>query len=163
MLKQAGTIVGRKKLQKLVFISKKFHFDFQERYNFHYYGPYSEELSLKIEELTNLGVIQETKEDKGSYVQYKYELSSLGEEYLEQFPIELQGYKPFIQTLNQESSRFLELISTILYFDRLTKEELIEKIKKVKSNQNYSVDEIERGLQLINSLEAKYIEIESIQ
>jgi uncharacterized protein YwgA len=145
LFQEAGEIIGRKKLQKMVYISKKFHFDFQEKFNFHFYGPYSEELSLQVEELADLEFISETKESKGSYSQYKYELSPQGREYLGLYPTPMEGYDQFIRLLNQENSRFLELVSTVLYFDKLSKEEVIDKVEKVKSRQKYSVDEIEKA------------------
>lgn len=152
LLQEAGEVIGRKKLQKIVYISKKFDFNFQERFNFHFYGPYSEELSLQMEELVDGGLIQEAKENKGGYTQYKYHLSEQGKEYLQLYPTQMEGYQSFVQTLNQESSRFLELVSTILYFDKLNKDELVEKVQKVKSKQNYSQEEIERGLEYIAQL-----------
>lgn len=63
-LAASGEIIGRKKLQKMIYISKKLDFPFQERFQFHFYGPYSEELTLRVEELTNLGFIEEVKEKK---------------------------------------------------------------------------------------------------
>ena len=48
-------IVGRKKLQKMIYILKKCEIPFEERYQFHFYGPYSEELTLRVEEMCNLG------------------------------------------------------------------------------------------------------------
>ncbi|MFS8631137.1 MAG: YwgA family protein, partial [Bacillales bacterium] len=66
----AGEIVGRKKLQKMIYIAKKMSFPFQERFQFHFFGPYSEELTLRVEELCNMGFLQETMEKKGGYHQY---------------------------------------------------------------------------------------------
>jgi uncharacterized protein YwgA len=159
LFQEAGEVIGRKKLQKIVYISKKFRFDFQEKFNFHFYGPYSEELSLQVEELTNLGFIQESKENKGGYSQYKYELSTQGREYLGIYPTAMEGYDQFVQLVNQESSRFLELVSTMLYFDKLNKAELIEKIGKVKSRQNYSVDEIEKAMEFCEDLTERFSEL----
>ncbi|WP_025025841.1 YwgA family protein [Caldalkalibacillus mannanilyticus] len=152
LLKEAGEIIGRKKLQKIVYISKQCNFDFKEKFNFHFYGPYSEELSLQIEELANLGFVNEVKENKGGYSQYKYELSSKGKEYLDLYPIELEGFVPFLQTLNNESSRFLELVSTMLYFYHYPQEEMMEKVQKVKSKQNYSVEEMDKALVFIQQI-----------
>ncbi len=42
----SGEVTGRKKLQKMIYIAKKLGFPFQEKFEFHFYGPYSEELSL---------------------------------------------------------------------------------------------------------------------
>jgi uncharacterized protein YwgA len=155
LFKEAGEVIGRKKLQKIVYISKKCNFDFQERFNFHFYGPFSEELSLQVEELTNLGFVYEVKENKGGYSQYKYALSEQGSEYLGLYPTEINGYPSFLDKLNQQSSRFLELVSTALYFDQLEKEELVEKIQKVKSKQNYTVEEIDQAVLFIEQLTAE--------
>lgn len=151
-IQQAGQVNGRKKLQKMIYISKKNNYDFQQRYNFHFFGPYSEELSIQIEELANLGFIQEVKETKSGYSQYNYELSPKGKEYLGMYPTEMKEFPEFIERLNQESSRFLELVSTMLYFDKLGREALIEKVRKVKSKQNYTEEELERAFEFIASL-----------
>lgn len=153
-IQQAGQVNGRKKLQKMIFISKKFDFDFQQRYNFHFFGPFSEELSLQIEELANLGFIQEVKETKSGYSQYNYELSEKGAEYLTIYPTEMNNYTSFIELLNQESSRFLELVSTMLYFDKLERDALVEKVKKVKSKQNYTDEELHRAFEFIANLKS---------
>ncbi len=60
----SGEIAGRKKLQKIIYIAKKLSFPFQEKFEFHFYGPYSEELTLRIEELCNMGYLHEVKERK---------------------------------------------------------------------------------------------------
>lgn len=106
LFQEAGTVVGRKKLQKIVYISKKFNFNFEEKFNFHFYGPYSEELTLQVEELSNLGFIEEVKESKGSFSQYRYELSTQGKEFLQLYPTVIKGYEEFIVRLNQQNSRF---------------------------------------------------------
>ncbi len=68
----SGEIIGRKKLQKMIYIAKKVEFPFHERFQFHFYGPYSEELTLRVEELCNMGFLNEIKEKKGGYFQYRY-------------------------------------------------------------------------------------------
>jgi uncharacterized protein YwgA len=155
LFRKAGQVTGRKKLQKIVYISKKCHFDFQARFNFHFYGPYSEELGLQIEELTNLGFIEEMRETKNGYTQYTYTLSEKGREYLSLYPTELDALEPFVRLLNQESSRFLELVSTMLYFENLDQEALIEKVKKVKSKQNYTDEELDKAFAFIRQLKEK--------
>ena len=64
----AGEISGRKKLQKIVFIAKKLAFPFQEKYQFHFYGPYSEELTLRVEELCNMGYLNEVREKRAGII-----------------------------------------------------------------------------------------------
>lgn len=60
----SGEIIGRKKLQKMIYIAKKLDFPFHEKYQFHFFGPYSEELTLRIEELCNMGFLNEIKEKR---------------------------------------------------------------------------------------------------
>lgn len=65
-LAAAGEITGRKKLQKMIYIAKKLDFPFYEKFDFHFYGPYSEELTCRVEELCALGFLHETKEKKAA-------------------------------------------------------------------------------------------------
>ncbi len=145
-------IVGRKKLQKIIYILKKCEVPFEERYQFHFYGPYSEELTLRIEELCNLGFINETKEEKKNYYQYRYQLTDAGNEFLKHYQVELPAMGERITKMKEKSSRFLELVSTMLYFEHLSREEVEEKVRTVKSKQNYTVDEINEAWGFIEEM-----------
>ncbi|WP_096203003.1 YwgA family protein [Bacillus sp. FJAT-45350] len=152
MFQQAGEIIGRKKLQKIVYIAKKMDIPFSERYKFHMFGPYSEELTLRIEELCNLGFINETKESKGGYYQYRYTLTEEGIEFLQMYEFELPKIEELVTSMNEQSSRFLELVSTMLYFDELPINELKEKVTTVKKKQNYTDEDMDRAIEFISSL-----------
>ncbi len=142
----AGHITGRKKLQKMIFISKKLQYPFHERFEFHFYGPYSEELTLKIEELRNLGLIEELREKENGYLQYDYSLTDAGREFLTLYENGLdERLELCLKELNGQTSRFLELVSTVFFFDHLTKAEVIQKIEELKAKQNYSAEEIEEA------------------
>ena len=78
----AGEISGRKKLQKIVYIAKKLSFPFKEKYQFHFYGPYSEELTLRIEELCEMGYLNEVREKRAGYYQYCYSITDAGQDFL---------------------------------------------------------------------------------
>ncbi|NEU30455.1 YwgA family protein [bacterium LRH843] len=149
---QAGEIVGRKKLQKMIYIAKKLDMPFSEKYTFHMFGPYSEELTLRVEELCNLGFVVETKEDKGNYFQYRYDLSPEGQKFLRLYELELPKMDGLAKKLNEQSSRFLELVSTLLYFDELPLEQVKEKVFVLKRKQNYSEEDVEQGYCFIKSL-----------
>lgn len=153
LIQHAGEITGRKKLQKILYILKKLDFPFREKYEFHFYGPYSEELSLQIEELCNLNLLSEVREDKGGYHQYRYSLTQEGERFLSYYELQMDGLKDLTGELNAQSSRFLELVSTLLFFDDLPRDLLIEKVKVVKQKQNYSDEEIESALTYIEHLQ----------
>ncbi|QAS53263.1 YwgA family protein [Halobacillus litoralis] len=145
-------VVGRKKLQKMIYILKKCEIPFEERYQFHFYGPYSEELTLRIEEMCNLGFILETKEEKKNYYQYRYQLTDSGREFLKHYEMDLPPLHKQIDEMNGRSSRFLELVSTILFFEDLPREEISEKVFTVKSAQNYTDEDIEDGWKFIEKL-----------
>ncbi|WP_156290195.1 YwgA family protein [Oceanobacillus salinisoli] len=148
----AESVTGRKKLQKMIYILQKCNIPFEEKYNFHFYGPYSEELTLRIEELCNLGFLNEVKEDKSNYYQYNYRITSDGKDFLQQFGLDMPDYQIKVDKLKSRSSRFLELVATMFYFDDLPMEETIEKVRTVKAKQKYSDEEIQDAIQFINEL-----------
>jgi len=153
VIADANGVVGRKKLQKMIYIAKKLDLPFEEKFGFHFYGPYSEELTLRIDELCDLGYLQEMKEDKGNYIQYRYEVTPEGQELLVEQEDELLTCTDLILKMNGENSRFLELVSTIMYFDDLSKEEVEEKIFTLKAKQKYTLEEINYAYQYINHLQ----------
>jgi uncharacterized protein YwgA len=151
----SGEIIGRKKLQKMIYIAKKIKFPFQERFQFHFYGPYSEELTLRVEELCNMGFLDEVKEKKGGYFQYRYTLTDSGEEFLRVNQVEMPCIKDCLLDMNSQNARFLELVSTVLYFENLPKDEVQEKIFTLKSKQKYTVEEVEEAYRYIHALKEK--------
>ncbi|PKG22578.1 YwgA family protein [Niallia nealsonii] len=151
----SGEIIGRKKLQKMIYIAKKLDFPFHEKYQFHFFGPYSEELTLRVEELCNMGFLNEIKEKKGGYFQYRYSLTESGEEFLQLNEVEMPLLPTCLVDMNEQSARFLELVSTVLYFDNLEKTEIKEKVFTLKSKQKYTDEEIEQAFQYIEGLKVK--------
>ncbi|MGM9927030.1 MAG: YwgA family protein [Bacillus sp. (in: firmicutes)] len=154
-VKSVGEIEGRKKLQKIIYIAKKVDFPFQEKYQFHFYGPYSEELTLRVEELCEMGYLQESKEKKNGYYQYCYSITEAGEDFLHLYELDIPALQECLQDMNGQNARFLELVSTILYFEALTKEEVIEKVAVVKSKQHYTLSEIDEAYAYIRKLTEK--------
>ncbi len=152
VISSAGEIIGRKKLQKMIYIAKKIELPFYEKYNFHFYGPYSEELTLRIEELCNLGFLNEIHEKKGGYFQYRYSLTDAGSDFLGHYDLDLPPLKDCMLNLNEQSSRFLELVSTVLYFEGHSEEEVKEKIFTLKSKQRYTEEEIKEAYQYIEKV-----------
>ena len=151
----SGEIIGRKKLQKMIYIAKKVAFPFHERFQFHFYGPYSEELTLRVEELCNMGFLNEVKEKKGGYFQYRYSLTEPGKEFLSLNEVEMPFLQDCLVDMNDQNARFLELVSTVLYFDNLPKEEVTNKVFTLKASQRYTEAEIDEAYQYIESLKAK--------
>ncbi|MDM5329655.1 YwgA family protein [Neobacillus sp. CF12] len=151
----SGEIIGRKKLQKMIYIAKKVSFPFHERFQFHFYGPYSEELTLRVEELCNMGFLNEIKEKKGGYFQYRYTLTDTGKEFLSLNEVDMPFLQDCLEDMNDQNARFLELVSTVLYFDNLSKEEVADKVFTLKSSQRYTEEEIDLAYAYIEALKEK--------
>ncbi|MGO1057553.1 YwgA family protein [Planococcus sp. FY231025] len=148
----AEGITGRKKMQKMIYILKKLGVPFQEKYEFHIYGPYSEELTARVEELCDMGFLSEELEDKGSYVQYKYSVTKEGADFRGTLKESILESPEVAGKLNGKSSRFLELTATLLYFDHMERDEQIEKLHVVKAKLNFTQDEIEEAYGFIEEL-----------
>ena len=148
-------IIGRKKLQKMVFIAKKMASPSREKFQFHFYGPYSEELTLRVEELCNMGFLNEIKEKKGGYYQYRYSLTENGKEFLSLNEVEMPNLQDCLTDMNNQNARFLELVSTVLFFESLPKDEVKEKVFTLKSKQRYTDEEVEEAYQYIEGLRRK--------
>ncbi|WP_203248407.1 YwgA family protein [Sporosarcina beigongshangi] len=149
----ANEVKGRKKIQKMIYIAKKMNFPFAEKYELHMYGPYSEELTLRIEELCAMGFLAEQCVDKGSYVQYSYTTTEEGTSFLETAKTPHETLAVCVDMMNGKSSRFLELVSTLLYFDHLDKNEQIAKVHIVKSKLNFSEQEMSDAFDFIAELQ----------
>lgn len=148
----AEEVTGRKKLQKMIYILQKCNMPFEEKYAFHVYGPYSEELTLRVEELCNLTFIDEVKEDKGNYFQYHYHITDQGKHFLEQFGLDMPDMSDEIEQLKAKSARFLELAATMLYFAEMTRPEVEAKIQQVKPKQKYSDIELAEAWVFIDDM-----------
>ncbi|KZE38469.1 hypothetical protein AV656_06055 [Bhargavaea cecembensis] len=148
----ADGVTGRKKLQKMIYIAKKMDFPFQEKYELHIYGPYSEELTLRIEELCEMGFLAENCEDKGSYVQYSYRVTGEGRDFIGDAGDVPDTLGVCIGRMKEKSSRFLELVSTLLYFDYLPRDEQIAKVHIVKNKLNYTDAEMDEAFAFIGEL-----------
>ncbi|RDW22300.1 hypothetical protein CWR48_00910 [Oceanobacillus arenosus] len=148
----ANGVTGRKKLQKMIYILQKCNIPFEEKYHFYVYGPYSEELTLRVEELCNFGFLDEIKEDKSNYFQYNYTITNEGEVFLQQFSLDMPNYQVKVDKLKAKSSRFLELVSTMLFFDDFPLKETIEKVHTVKPKQKFTELEITEAIQFIEEI-----------
>lgn len=141
---------SRKKVQKIIYILKEMGYPFNEKFDFHFYGPYSQELALEIETLSYMGILKETKEENQGWNQYSYQITDNGKKWAEKCQDnELNNIEDIVRTLNNKTARELELIATILYFKNLSKEEIIHKIYELKADKNYSENEIKNAFNFI--------------
>ncbi|MCO7176291.1 YwgA family protein [Sporolactobacillus kofuensis] len=132
LIRQAGEISGGKKLQRIVYILQKLGYPFKQIFHFHFSGPYSEELSVQLEELCDFGFLVETREEKGEEERFRYRLSEAGEGFLSHYKNVLPDMKNLTQKLIDQNAQFLECVALLLYFDHLPHREAIEKIKSIE-------------------------------
>ena len=67
----------------------------------------------------------------------------------------MPALKDCVLDMNGQNARFLELVSTVLFFDTLEKDEVIEKIFTLKSKQKYTLEEIDQAYAYIEQLQGK--------
>ncbi len=79
-------------------------------------------------------------------------MTNSGREFLAASELEMPQLKESLTNMNGQNARFLELVSTILYFDHKSKAEVREKIWTLKSKQRYTGEEIEEAYEYIEIL-----------
>src|SRR5262249_28724339 len=109
----------------------------------------------RVEELCNMGFLNEVREKKGGYFQYRYTLTDAGKEFLGLNDVDMPFLQECLIDMNDQNARFLELVSTVLYFDNLPKEEVANKVFTLKSSQRYTEAEIDDAYQYIEALKGK--------
>lgn len=140
----SGQIAGRKKLQKIGYILKSIlpKHEWPFSYKYHFFGPYSQELTMTVSEMVTANAIEESCSEINGIARYDYALSSTGKELLRLLennklvePYLSRGEADeVVNLLIGEDSSVLEVACTILFFldhsDSL--EVAFDKTKKLK-------------------------------
>src|SRR5699024_11995186 len=100
----------------------------------------------------NLGFLKEEREDKNNYYQNRYKMTEDATDFLEECSLEMPDFTEEVDALCHQSSRFMELVATVLFFDNLPVEERILKVHTVKPKQKYTNQEMQEALQFIGKL-----------
>jgi len=111
LLNEAGEINGRIKFQKMVYILKNKGVPFNEKFKYHYFGPFSSDLQLEIDELVDRNILMER--DANPYIY------AITKENNVEFDNDLyvSEKKDLIQFLNKRDFKELEVISTIYFLE----------------------------------------------
>ena len=140
-----GYLDGRVRLQKVSFFLKCLGVpDFRSAtYRYHYYGPYSRELSDEIHNTVLDGLLEEivhpNPEDPKSYA---YRLTEPGKKWLENASIDIRPFKQFgvdekkLDILKKGDSKQLELAATVVF------------LRKQDKNLTTAEKALERALEL---------------
>lgn len=150
------SIDGRKRLQKLVYLVQQMGGPFKEVFQYHLYGPFSEQLANELEEMKGFGLVREIPEPAYSGRKYKYSITEEGKRLLRSMPN--SGLKPFeelIRDLGHRNTRDLELMATSLFLSKnargVHESGIVKRVKDLKSEQEYSNEEIEESLEYLRS------------
>jgi hypothetical protein len=109
-----GKVHGRKKFQKMVYLLKVAGSRMPFNYEYHYYGPYSAELQAELSDLDQQGFLHETTDDET----YVYEITDKGrkfKEVLDRNGMTVDVDRELVQSMAQQSSQFLEMVSTYAF------------------------------------------------
>lgn len=159
LLNTVGGVSGRKKLQKMVYLLQEAGCPFKERFDYHLYGPYSEELAIKLDEMKFLGLLEEKVDITPSgYKQYIYLLSELGKQYLRKYEdasIVPHHFEKLAYELNCYAPRTLELIATLRFLRNMgySDSEVAEVVKALKPEQEYKDKEITDALNFLDNFQ----------
>lgn len=150
MVRRLGEVVGRKKLQKIVFLLKSVGAPFVERFTYHFYGPYSEQLADEIRWLVGTGHLTEvTQETANRHVECIYRPGE------EPIPARLPEFcMPLAHRLNGYDARLLELMATIQYLGMqgMDLAQAGMRARDLKPTQEYTDQETETALNILTGL-----------
>ncbi len=140
-----GSVAGRKKLQKLVYLAQQRGLPFTETFKYHLYGPFSEQLANEIEEMKAYGFVSEEKQTSHRSP-FCCSLTLEGRNLMAKYvtPTDHCVSKDLISALSQRDARELELVATVLFLLKCQydEEETIGTIKTLKPERNYLDNEV---------------------
>lgn len=113
----AGEVRGRKKLQKMVFIAQCLGYPFGESFDLHVWGPYSEQLAVKLKEMTDWGFArEEALPGPAGNQHYVYTPGANAQRALDgPDPAGPGRLGDLVQRLNAQDATFLEGVATVMY------------------------------------------------
>ncbi|MEA1906162.1 MAG: hypothetical protein U9N12_04290 [Euryarchaeota archaeon] len=160
-----GTLSGRKKFHKIMYICKESNYPIHETFKWATYGVYSSELSGEIESLQSSGFVNEIQSKNSSYTTYDYTISDDGKVFLDKMKEDLlqncdgelsDRFLSLVKRLNQCSSRDLELFSSIMFLskDDEEQEDLISFLEYLKPK--YLRNEIVEGIAAVGKLKSEF-------
>ncbi|SFG23458.1 YwgA family protein [Sporolactobacillus nakayamae] len=156
LIQQSGRNSGRKKLQKSIYIFQRLGFPFHQIFHFHFNGPYSEELSVQLEELCDFGfLIEDREETQNKDETCSYRISEAGLDFLSHYKNVLPNMHGLTQHVVAQETWFLECVATLLYFDYLPRVEAVEKVRALeKRTMNEDFDHALAFIDELRSLQS---------
>jgi len=152
---QAGQ-EGRKRLQKIAFVSKSLGYPVPGPFIFHSHGPYSPALAAQLNDARDFGLLRGSLEEP-------YRLSEKGVEFARTFLLQHPDEKQPLKIVDRvaaeigaESTTNLELLATVFYLAAVGYEGPDQTAKKVEElkPQRFSREEIASAVETRSKLQA---------
>lgn len=142
VLSSKGTVYGRTKVQKMVYLANECFWGVIDDYRFYQYGPYSEWVTLQLSNLRDAGIIKEnSQETETGRIVYKYSITEKGKSLLESILKEIgedpliERTKKLLDELSEYNSDKLEIMASLIMIskdDSLNREDVIKKVAHLK-------------------------------
>ncbi|MFN8525442.1 MAG: hypothetical protein U0821_20275 [Chloroflexota bacterium] len=149
---QGSNFLGRTAVQKLMYFLKALGAPISDHFSIYYYGPFSEQLSGRVERLLAEGVLADTSPDRGAYSNYAIE--PRGIELLERHAAQAAQHEDLVRkvvrVLGQLTPDRLELISTTHFAEQKLRvekkaapsaDDVVGQVRQYKG-ERFSVDDI---------------------
>src|SRR3989304_9170286 len=159
ILRATKKLSGKTKLQKIAYIIDKTGWNILKDYRYHYYGPYSDQITVEIQNLRSRGWLEEKFSAGGGITLYSYNLTKAGERIADYLatrvgnPKLVQRSIGIARDLAKFSTRELELMATLVFLHdnySLKDEQLVTTIKELKPY--FNDDEINDGVRIFKML-----------
>lgn len=117
--------VGKTFIQKAIYVLQDWlGWDSDYKFNLHYYGPYSSDLSDDLDILNELGLIKMVFNGHGYNISITKDGIRFLDEHLEAYMPNKTKIERGISLVGKDDVRNMELIGTILYFAKLSNDDL---------------------------------------
>ncbi|MDQ1279564.1 MAG: uncharacterized protein QG670_826 [Thermoproteota archaeon] len=142
VLQTAKSLTGRTKLQKILYLSNMCASNVIPDYKYYNYGPYSEMVSMEIENMRNNGWLEErSSKTQNDNVAYTYWLSRNGNEITNSLASKfdektVKNTIELVESLNSLSTDELEIMATLVFLREENKtlpdNELAREVSRLK-------------------------------
>ena len=162
-----GSITGRTAIQKLIYFAKVKIPSIDVTYTHHYYGPFSRNIAIGLENLTAFSYLEERNTSGTSFESYQYGLTTSGVEIFEKtkndHEMEYKIISEIVDTCEKNCHLKANPLSYAAKADYILREKEINKkegttisdIKELAEEFGWKIseDEVAEGINLLKELE----------
>lgn len=148
-----GRIVGRIRLQKMIYLLQQLGLGSDFKFSYHHYGPYSEEASTAVQRAAAIGKLIKETETPLSYGGFYSEFELVAAQASDRIGnLAERDAKQFASLMKAETSVVLELAATIHWLKSKEKVSDWEKELRLRKPGKASQENTARAKKLLSSL-----------